>query len=51
MKRLLINLFYDGYSLDEAIDFITRNYEEEPTQKQIESAKKSILECNLIEWR
>lgn len=51
MKRLLINLFYDGYSLDEAIDFIIRNYEEEPTQNQIASAKKSILECNLVEWR
>ena len=51
MKRLLINLFYDGYSLDEAIDFIIRNYEEEPSQKQIASAQKTILECNLIEWR
>lgn len=50
MKRLLINCFYEGMTVAAAVDFITRCYEETPTEKQIAAAKKTIKECNNVDW-
>jgi len=51
MKNLLINCFYDGMTLGEAIIFIKRCYQEAPTEKQIASAQKIIKESAGIDWK
>lgn len=50
MKNLLMNCYYDGMTIKEAIDFIGRCYWEVPTEKQIENAKRIIKDCTNKEW-
>lgn len=50
MKNLLINLYYDGYGLDEAIEFIERCYQESPSQKVIAKVKDVISETTGKNW-
>jgi len=50
MIKLLCNLYYDGYTLSEAIIFIKRCYNEIPQDKDISEAKKIIKACNNIDW-
>ena len=42
MKKILISLFYDGKTITEAVEYCARCYQETPTQKDIESAKKAV---------
>ncbi len=50
MKQLLISCFYDGMSVSEAVAFISRCYQETPTPRQIQNAKKTIKACTGIDW-
>jgi uncharacterized protein YpuA (DUF1002 family) len=51
MKDLLISCYYDRMSLKEAISFVENSYGECPTERQINSAVKSIKDCTNIDWR
>lgn len=51
MKNLLINCFYDGMTLGQAIAYIERCYTETPTDRQIKLAQNSIKACTGKEWR
>lgn len=50
MKNLLMNLYYDNYTVAQAIDFITRCYDKPPTEKMINKVKNEIKSNNLKEW-
>lgn len=50
MKNLLMNLYYDNYTVSQAIDFITRCYDKSPTEKMINKVKSEIKSNNLKEW-
>ena len=51
MKRLLINCYYDGMTLGEAISFIKRCYQTSPSAKHIADAKQSIKDCTGVDWK
>jgi|GEM_PF-2217953 hypothetical protein len=51
MKNLLINTYFDGMTLDQAIAFITRCYGKAPTEKQIQEAKQSIKNSTNVDWK
>ena len=40
LKRVLINLAYDGYTLNDAIDFVARCYCENLNMQTINAAKQ-----------
>ena len=50
MKNLLINCYFDGMTVKEATDFISRCYQEVPTQRQINAAMKTIREQTNKSW-
>ena len=50
MKNLLLNLYYDGYTVAEAMEFIERCYGDRPTERQIENIKKSIKKTTGNDW-
>ena len=39
-----MNLYYDGYTVADAVEFITRCYDKTPSNKMIETVKKELLE-------
>lgn len=43
MGKILLWLYFDGYNLNDAVEFIERCYQDKPTDKQIEKAKSTIL--------
>lgn len=51
MKNLLMNCYFDGMTISEAIIFIERCYHEAPTQKQINNAMKTIKEQLNKTWK
>lgn len=51
MKNLLMNCFYDNMTIAEAADFIIRCYGEEPTERQIKNAQKTIKSTLNVEWK
>ena len=48
MKSILINLFYEGKTIKEAIAFCERCYGERPSQKEIEAAKKAAKQAGKV---
>ena len=51
MKNILINCYYDGMTVSQAKEFIKSVYKyEQVTEKQINNAKKTILNCTNKEW-
>ena len=50
MKDLLMNCYYEGMTIEQSIEFITRCYDKAPTEKQLENAKKSIKQFANKEW-
>lgn len=51
MRDLLLSLFYDGYSLKDAIAFCENVYQEIPSKKIIEKLKQEIKDCYHREWK
>ena len=51
MYNILINCFYSGLTVSQARDFIMRCYGENPSEKQITKAQKSIKESTGREWK
>ena len=51
MKNLLINCYYDGMTVKEAITFITNSYHEEPTEKAIQEARALIRSTTNKNWK
>ena len=49
MRDLLIDCYYDGMTLNAALDFISRNYGS-VSNKTIVSAVASIKDCTGIDW-
>lgn len=50
MKKLLLNCYHDGMTVSEAISFISRCYQEKPTEKQLKDVKLLIKEFSKKEW-
>ena len=51
MCSLLINCFFSGLTITQAQEFILRCYGENPSEKQIEKAQKSIKQSTGREWK
>lgn len=51
MTNLLINCWYDGMTIEQAKDFIRRNYQEEVTEKQLNKVKEIIKNQAKKVWR
>lgn len=51
MKDLLSRCYYDGMTVTEAVDFISRCYGEAPTAKQVEKTQAIIKSCNGQDWK
>ena len=51
MYNILINCFYSGLTIAQARDFIMRCYGENPSEKQINKAQKSIKASTGREWK
>lgn len=51
MTNLLTNCYYDGMTVNEAKEFIKRNYQEEVTEKVLNKVKAKILSTTNKEWK
>lgn len=51
MTNLLINCWYDGMTIEQAKDFIRRNYQEEVTEKQLNKVKEIIKNQAKKVWK
>ena len=51
MATTLKDCYFDGMTIEQAVDFISRTCGETPTAKQIEKVKKSLASCGLKEWK
>lgn len=50
-KELLINEFYNGSTIEEAIKFLQSGYNTYPTERQIKNTVNYILKLTNIDWR
>jgi len=50
MKNALLNCYYDGKTVDEAVEFIKSCYGEQPTDRQIAKVKQIIKTQMNKEW-
>ena len=50
MYSILINCFFSGLTMAQARDFIMRCYGENPSEKQITKAQKSIKASTGKDW-
>lgn len=51
MKNALKSCYFDGMTLQQAIEFLTRCYGEVPSEKLIANVKKSIESSTKKEWK
>lgn len=51
MKDVLLNCFYDGMSVQDAVKFIESSYCKTPSDRIIEKAKTEIKQFSNSDWK